>query len=140
MSELKSEYFKDQTAMDRAKFMHPQLHKIMEEMIDWLLEKGIHPVVTETVTTLIEDTQRKRVSSTHREGRAFDLRTRDWPAEIVKEFETHFENKYGTLGAVGSTTLTAHLLVYHDTGLGMHFHVQLSRAYTVANIKLPKVA
>lgn len=132
---MSQSHFKSQLINDRLKFMNPQLTEIMNEMIQWLTAKGVFPVITETVTTLKEDAALGRKSSTHREGRAFDLRTRDWPAPLKKEFEDYFNKKYGSLGALGATTLQPTFLVFHDIGWGEHFHVQLNKTYAM---KVPK--
>lgn len=128
-------HFKSSLIESRSNFMHTELHKIMMDALHWLESKGIHGVITETVTTLKEDAQIGRKSVTHREGRAFDLRTRDWPRELIKEFETHFNAKFGRMGAVGQLTLQPTLLVWHDVGHGEHFHIQLSKTYAM---KIPK--
>lgn len=132
---MEESLFKSSIVESRSKFMHVKLQEIMQDMIDWLKEKGIKPVITETVTTLKEDARLGRTSKTHREGRAFDLRTRDWPRELIKEFENHFNSKFGKHGALGATTMQPNLLVWHDAGYGEHFHVQLARQYAV---RIPK--
>ena len=126
-----SQNFKSQVIADRCIYMHPLAQQIMKEMITWIEAKGENAVITETVTTLKEDAKVSRKHSTHREGRAFDVRTRDWPRELVKEFETHFEKLYGSMGAVGSVTLIPNFLLFHDIGHGEHFHVQLAKRYAV---------
>ena len=128
--------FKNSTIELRAKYLHPFVFQVMEEMIEWCLEKGVNPVVTETVTTLIEDAKLGRLSKSHQQGRAFDLRSRDWPRPLLKEFEDHFNSKYGKLGAIGGTTLQPDLIVWHDAGFGEHFHIQFNKSYLMT---LPKV-
>lgn len=128
--------FKDSTVELRAKYLHPFVFQVMEEMVLWCLGKNLSPVITETVTTLIEDAKLKRFSKSHQQGRAFDLRTRDWPRELLKEFQDYFNSKYGKLGALSGTTLQPNLILWHDSGHGEHFHVQFNKNYLMT---LPKV-
>jgi len=131
MALVDSKHFKRKLSEVRAQYLNPELYLIMEDMVGWLKKRQIFPMITETVTTLKEDSERKRISSTHREGRAFDLRTLDWPEITMRDFKTYFENKYGSMGAVSFDTMKPTLLIHHDTGLGEHFHVQLNKNYKV---------
>lgn len=128
---LDKKYFKNQIAHIRSQYLHPAVAEIMAEMVEWLSKKKVTPIITETVTTLTEDAQRRRRSATHREGRAFDIRTRDWPEPLIKEFEIFFNKKYGVKGAIAPVSLQPTLLLHHDTGLGDHFHVQFSKSFAV---------
>lgn len=127
-------FFKNEFVKIRAQYLHPQLVTIAEDMISWLATKNIAPVITDTVSTLLEDNKLKRQSSTHREGRAIDLRTKDWPPALIKEFEFVFNKKYGHLGAIvmkDKKTPTNVFLLHHDSGHGDHFHVQLNRKFAM---------
>lgn len=128
-------HYKSSIIERRAKFMHPFMQQILNEMLEWLKAEGVHGVVTETITTLKEDAALGRKSVTHREGRAFDLRTRDWDRKLLKRFLDHFNKKYGKYGSLGTTTMQPTLLVHHDAGHGEHIHVQLMKQYAV---KVPK--
>lgn len=124
-------YFKTDKVRIRFQYLHPKMQEIAEEMVEWLLGKGIDPEITETVTTLKEDAAIGRVSDSHRKGRAIDIRTRNWPRPLVKIFETHFEKKYGSLGAIGATTGVPNFLLFHDIGHGEHYHAQLNKKFTM---------
>lgn len=129
---IEAKYFKTEKVRVRAQYLNSTVAMIMAEMVDWIIDKKIHPVITETVTTLKEDTALKRVSKSHRQGRAFDLRTKDWPTNLITEFRFVFEKKYGNLGAISAVSKEPHLLIHHNSGFGDHFHVQFSGAYSVA--------
>lgn len=100
------------------------------EMHLWALAKGVSITFTETWTTKEEDLELKRVSDTHRTGRAFDIRTKDLTPEFVEEFKEHFTELYNSrMGAIvkGSPSL----IVHKPHGTGPHLHVQIRRDYHV---------
>lgn len=124
--------FKTQTIRSRLRYMHPRALELMFEMIEFCLQNGVDPEVTETVTTPAEDKELNRVSDSHPEGRAFDLRTVDWSREFLRKFLNHFNTKYSRpLGAISKSTGQANLIIHHDTGRGEHCHVQLNRSFAL---------
>jgi hypothetical protein len=106
---------------------------MMAEMVMWAWLENLPFVVTETFTTFDEDMKLKRKSVTHREGRAFDVSTRDWPEDKIKSFMEFFEKKYDTIAAISTTTGGPLLIVRHDTGSGDHMHVQINKKFAVAD-------
>lgn len=124
-------YFKSKKVADRSKFMHEFAYTLMEIMVDWAVDKGVNPVITETVTTEKEDRALSRVSVTHRQGRAFDIRSSGWGKGLIKDFIDTFNKLYGQYGAISSVDNKPRLIIHHDSGSGMHFHVQLARSYAV---------
>lgn len=127
----KPSWFKTPKIAERERFLHPFARQLLDEMRTWCLQHHIPFLVTETVTTAEEDNALDRVSASHRECRAFDLSVRGWSALAVESFRTHFTAKYGSLGAIGKESGEPRLLVYHNTGRGLHFHVQLNRSYAL---------
>ena len=122
--------FKTELIKNRSLFLHPITLMILCDMVLWASSRGIPVSITETFTSKEEDQALNRVSSSHAEGRAFDLSTRGWTEDQIKVFINDFDKKYGTYGAIGQSGLPA-LIVRHDTGRGDHFHVQVSRKYSV---------
>lgn len=121
--------YKTEKIRVRAAYMNPFVREAMYEMIDWADDElNIHAIITETVSTLEEDKLLKRVSSTHREGRAFDMRTLKWKPEEIEKFTKFFNDKYGHLGAI-TTSGKPLLILHHDSGHGDHFHIQFSKTY-----------
>lgn len=125
--------FKSDIVQYRARRMNIKAVELLCEMLRWCQVRGIDPVVTETVTTIGEDNALKRVSSTHREGRAFDIRTRGWLKKDIEDFMAHFNNTHWSLGAISAKTGKPNLIVHHDAGTGPHFHVQLAKRYALPN-------
>lgn len=122
--------FKTPKVQSRAFKLHPLLVMIMGEMIAWAWTQRLPTVITETFTTLDEDLALKRTSSTHREGRAFDMSTAGWPKASIDQFIEIFSKKYSGLAALGASGQPV-LILHHDSGFGDHFHVQIARAYSI---------
>jgi len=118
--------FKTDLVYQRSEGLHQKLKEILVEMWRWTVDKKVPLFITEAVTTIEEDQKLGRVSATHREGRAVDLSSRAWPAEIIGEFQLHFNNKYKDVAAV-TTAGEPLLVVFHNSGHGDHFHVQIRR-------------
>lgn len=124
------DYFKSQTGKSRALFLHPLAFMLLGEMIQWCVDNNLSCVITDTVSTISEDTYLKRVSSTHRDGRAFDISSKGWSDDNIKTFMDYFSTKYSKIAAVNSDNEPV-LIVYHNAGTGYHLHVQINKRFTV---------
>jgi hypothetical protein len=109
--------------------LHPLLVDVMADMYTWAVDNELPFVITETVTTAQEDAKLGRTSASHRECRAFDLSSRDWKHDQIVEFVKHFNFKYSDIAAISKFAPVATLVVYHDSGHGPHFHVQIHAKY-----------
>jgi hypothetical protein len=120
--------FKTKSVEDGVKHIHPILLEVMKEMDSWLEGyDGTHLRVSETLTTQAVDQRLKRVSSTHREGRAFDVGgVASWSKSKLQIFAQTFADKYKHLGAV-SHSGSRSFLIAKDSGHGLHCHVQIGR-------------
>jgi hypothetical protein len=129
---------KFKTEKDQARFfnMHPLMIMIAGDMAGWCLARNIPFVITSTVTTLEEDTKLGRKSSTHREARAFDLRSSVFNDEQREAFMKYFEAKYKDIAAI-VTGGFRRLVVYHNSGHGAHFHIQIEKKYALKPTSLP---
>ena len=87
---MQSKNYKTKKAELRAKYLNSTVFKVMVEVIDWLEQQGYEGVITDTVSTKEEDNKLGRVSSSHREGRAFDVRTNGLPRVVINELIEHF--------------------------------------------------
>lgn len=122
--------FSNDRARDNWHKMQPRLQELANEMSAWLSNNYQWTmVITETVTTKEEDTALNRVSVTHREGRAFDVRIRDWSDDMIAKFCAYFRKQHPNLGAVSQQTSQRSLIVYKPHGTAVHFHVQIKRGY-----------
>lgn len=77
----------------------------------------------DTLITSIKEKVHGRVSKTHSEGRAVDIRTRDMKIN-PKEFCDKFNEKYKRIGAISAKSGQQTPCVYHDSGNGWHIHLQ----------------
>lgn len=75
------------------------------------------------ITSLISDRDGvKTVSNTHAEGRAFDIRTRDWTEEQILNLETWANIEFKEIGAFNKAG-QVRAAVYHNR----HLHFQVRR-------------
>lgn len=125
--------FKDDIVESRYEDLNPLLKTILEDADDFSQKKyGIELTVTATVSTIQEDKQLGRESSTHRDRRASDIRTRDLPDSLIAELCAYLRKKYGKYGAVSNNAPS--LVVYKPHGTGPHLHIQLNRKYALPYI------
>ena len=121
---------KTKKVYDRTLYLHPIALMILFDMQVYTIENNLEFVVTETATSLQEDKQVGRKHSTHRTGRAFDLRNRSWSHLEIKDFENYFNNKYKRYAAISGDG-TPNLIVSKLHGTGPHFHVQIHSKYSL---------
>ena len=104
----------------------PTLQDILTDMRDYCLSWEMPFLITDLTSTEAEDLLYKRKSTTHREGRAADLRCRFWPEWFTNQFIEHFESKYKKVAALSPKTLESNLIERH-VGTEDHLHVQIRR-------------
>lgn len=120
--------FKNDTVRRRYFNLHPVIRKVVEAMARWSFGYDRQElVITESITTAAEDAKVGRKHRTHREGRAVDIRCRDWSKQKIKDFDAHFEILWGQLGAISSKSGKPELVVDESKKVeGPHLHVQFS--------------
>ena len=123
--------YKTKQVEERASGISKVLFSILIEMGFFCKARGHDFVVTETFTTLEEDQKLKRVSSSHREGRAADIRTKEWPEHFTKLVVEEFEGKFGDYGAVSKTDGKRRFVVDKSKQPSPHLHLQLGREYAI---------
>lgn len=117
-------------AKERIRWLCVEANLVLCDVLLWCFNRGIVPVITEAVTTKDEDDALNRTSSTHREGRAFDISTRGWKRDLIDECVRVFSFKYRNIGAVMSNGDTK-VVYFHNAGTGPHLHFQVHRRYSV---------
>lgn len=122
-------HFKNKSRALDVLHIHWSLAMIMAAMSGYAQKNKLPMVVTSGISSYAEDTYYKRVSTTHREGRAMDISVKGWQATDIEKFvefwNGHEYNQY--YGAISSTTKQPNLVVYHSNGNGFHCHVQVRR-------------
>lgn len=118
--------FKEPSLIDEYQSISPRLQLILEDMALWVTSHGYEFIITDLLSEEDEDKKLKRVSKSHSEGRAADLRVIHWPTEFRNKFEIYFETKYYKWAAISSTTGKPNLILIHDNKVGgLHTHVQI---------------
>ena len=116
-------------AIDRKKLdffeLHPALIKIMGIMNYDFSLNGYDFVVTSSIRSEPEEKALKAKSRTHKDGRAVDVSIKGIDEDWLKSYIKEIEEDYGHLGAISSKTGNNKLIVLHNSGHGMHFHVQV---------------
>jgi hypothetical protein len=125
MAVIKFKTDKEKAEFDKVK---PVLKFILLDMASYFNANGYDFVVTDLFSEIQEDRKLKRVSSSHREGRAADIRVKGIPDEFLKTFEEKFERIYMNEAAISLKTNQPNLILRHNVGAGDHLHVQVKKS------------
>lgn len=126
----KSVVYKNQKSFERRFGLHPLLQSLLDNVLIFIklrFGKKLEGIVTSTVSLPIEDVLLHRKSTTHQDGRAFDLSVKNLTVEELGELKIAFTKVAGHLGAIDQDTGLPKLIVDHDSGHGRHLHFQISR-------------
>lgn len=115
---------------DRLDFLCVEAFMVLCDVILWARGKQLPVVISDAVTTLEEDQKLARVSSTHREGRAFDISTRGWSKDLIDECVRVFGFKYRNIGAIGEDG-SPRMVYFHNAGTGDHLHFQVAKRFAM---------
>lgn len=116
---------------DRIEHLCVEALMVLCDVVLWARGKQLPISITDAVTSLEEDQKLKRVSSTHREARAFDLSTRGWPKDAIDEAVRVFGFKYRPIAAIGEDG-SPRLVYFHNAGTGDHLHFQVAKRFALA--------
>ena len=103
---------------------------VLCDVVLWARAKQLPVVISDAVSSQAEDVALSRVSSTHREGRAFDLSTRGWTKDSIDECVRVFNFKYRQIAALGQNG-DPRLVYFHNAGTGDHLHFQVSKRFAM---------
>lgn len=97
--------------------------KLIAYDIDQFCQKkyGEEITITESKTTIEEDTLVKRKHSQHREGRAIDVRVMNFMSEELQEIQRHFNTKYLWYSAISSSSGASNLILIKPD----HMHIAI---------------
>jgi len=124
------EYYANPVAFENRTKLHPLVQNLLDSVLIFIklrFNKTINARITSTVSTQLQDALLHRTSTTHQEGRAFDLGLNGLSEKEIQEIKTAFTEVAGHLGAINPQTRLPTLIVDHDTGLGRHLHFQISK-------------
>lgn len=119
----------------RLLYLHPLVISIMFDMKFYCDENKIPFIITSTVSTVDEDQEINRRSSTHRTGRAFDASLKGWSEKELIDFKKHFNNKYKHVAAVDKKGRPK--FIVDHVGTARHLHIQIHSRYARNYDSLP---
>lgn len=119
--------FKDASLVSEYQEIRTSLQLILEDMAGFVIGHGHEFIVTDLMSEAGEDASLKRISKSHSEGRAADIRVKGWPEEFRIKFEAYYETKYKDKAAISSLTLNPNLIEIHNNGNGIHCHIQVKK-------------
>lgn len=125
----RSTAYQNSRAFERRFKLHPLVQNILDNVLIYIslrFQKPIAGLITSTVSTLEEDVILHRKSTTHLEGRAFDLSVKDFTENEITDIEVAFTRVAGHLGAINKDGSRA-LIVDHNSGFGRHLHFQIAK-------------
>jgi hypothetical protein len=106
--------------------LHPIVRELCEAVDRWSLEYDKKPItLTESLSTPERDKALKRESPAHSEGRAVDIRTRDWTSQKLTACLKFFNEKYLYLGYLRRSTGKRILMYLHGEGDARHIHLAI---------------
>lgn len=122
--------FKNSRDFRHLLYVHPMLVMVMFDMVNYCNERNMPFKVTSLIRTPQHNISIGSTSSTHPEGRAFDMSVRGWQAYDIGDFVDHFNRKYKDIAAISSSTRKPTLVVYH-VGTAEHLHIQINPKYSM---------
>jgi len=121
--------FKSEEVQKGLDLIHPTLKSLCFIADEFCKRLGHEITLTETMSDPEKDKKLGRVSSSHSEGRAVDIRTNDLPKEVVTKLCEFLNTKYKDMGAISIKSKRRITAVFHDNGNGPHIHMQLGKDY-----------
>jgi hypothetical protein len=118
--------FKIPELLEEYQGIRARLQLILEDMAQYVTSHGHKFIITDLLSEEAENKKLNRISTSHSEGRAADLRVYNWPLSFRKKFEDHFEKKYKHWAAMSKKTGLPNLIEIHDNGNGIHTHIQIA--------------
>lgn len=112
--------------------LHPVLIMIFADLYNYAkVNHNVDLVITQTVSTPEIDKKLKRVSKSHQEHRAIDVRTKDLDAFIINDLENYLNSKpeyeqYKYLSRSGVKRLA-----FWHIGSGEHLHIALHSKFAI---------
>lgn len=124
--------FKSKKDREMFTMLHPVLIMIYADLFWYAKSKhGIELVVTDTISTEYRDKKLGRVSSSHRDKRALDIRTKDLSAFVVNDLLDYINNKpeYDQYKYVSNSGQRR--LAYYHVGSAEHLHLAIHKKFAL---------
>lgn len=105
------------------KYISPKLMIVFGYFCSYAIRHKLPVVITNVLEKFSVST-----SNTHPEGRALDISVKNWSEEDIETVQKYMQATVEEdFGAISAKTLKPNVIVYHNAGLGPHFHIQVSR-------------
>lgn len=107
-------------------YLNPHLLLIFSYIVVFCYERGLPCNFTSMVRHPGDGIS---TSTTHQEGRAFDLSLRDWAPSYIEQLEEGVSKAFDHIGAISSKTLTSRPIYVHPNAEseGYHAHLQVRK-------------
>jgi len=125
MAQIKFKTEKEKAEFDK---IVPNLKFILLDMVSYFNSFGYDFVITDLLSEVQEDKKLKRISASHSQGRAADVRVKGLPEDFLKTFEEKFEKIYRNEAAISLKTGEPNLILRHNIGSGDHLHIQVKKS------------
>lgn len=122
--------FKNEETNNEIDLIHPKLKEILETMGEYCANHGRELVVTDLLSSPVDDARLGRVSHSHQTGRAADVSIKNWPEEFIEQFKEVLTKSFGRIGAFSASDEKRRIVVDH-VGTARHLHIQIDRRFTV---------
>lgn len=120
--------FKDNSRREEFWQLDERLQFILEDCARWVTAHGYQFVVTDMLSEEEHDKALGRVSTSHLEGRAADIRSKDWPPEFITKFLKFIDAAHGHHGAISKSDGKRRVAVYHKVANNQyHLHIQVRK-------------
>jgi len=118
--------FKSKKDQKMFAMLHPVLIMIYSDLF-WYAKKkhNVELVVTQTISTPIIDRLLKRVSKSHLEKRAIDVRTKDLDVFVLNDIIKYINNKNDYKKFHYMSTSGEKRLAYYHVGNAEHIHLAI---------------
>jgi len=124
-------HFKHERDEELVEEMNALIAIVMFQMALWCNVRSIPFVVTSTISTEEIDTILGRISTSHRDRRAFDLRSKVFTREQKAEFMRVFNEKFKDIASISLSDFQPRLVVLHGEDEEEHFHVAIHSQFAI---------
>lgn len=104
----------------------PKLAQILMDADEFCTRHGEELMITDLLSDAFEDARIGRVSISHQEGRAADVRNKWWTPEFNASFIKWLEETHGKSGAISKSDGKRRIVVDH-VGTARHLHIQIAK-------------
>jgi hypothetical protein len=117
--------FKNAKARDTYEQLDSRLKDAAYEISVWCRCRLLPFVITRCIDDMIPNVSKTNI---HADKRAFDMSVHGWTADEVDEFIHDMNERFSnSIGAFSLTDNKPRFVVYHNAGMGMHFHCQVRK-------------